>query len=177
MKQYTKFSKRASILFTASLLFSWIYYYLFLYAYLPDNSFTTSLYSFAQVLLLGVPILTVILLLSLLCIRKPKFRKLNTEISIFLAILFLLNLFTSIYSSHDYVVTGPFTVEELLQKDDSFYVLVTSDHTSQLLHCKAIHFKQLQSNNTYLITYLGNDLTTKVIPTITSVDSLSENPS
>ena len=154
MKQYTKFSKRASILFTASLLFSWIYYYLFLYAYLPDNSFTTSLFSFARVLLIGVPILTVLLLLSLLCIRKPKFRKLQTEISIFLAVLFLFNLFASIYNSHDYVITGQFTVDELLQKGDSFYVLVTSDHTSQLLHCKSVDFKKLQANNTYLITYL-----------------------
>lgn len=177
MKQYTKFSKHTSILFATSLLFSWIYYYLFLYAYLPDNSFTTSLYSFAKILLIGVPILTVLLLLSLLCIRKPKFRKLHTEISIFLAVMFLVNLFISIYSSHDYIVTGSFKVEELLQKEDSFYVLVTSDHTSQMLHCKATHFKQLKTNNTYLITYLGNDLTTAVVPTITSVDSLPKNPS
>lgn len=171
MKGYSRFAKHSSIVLTLLLALAWLYYYLSLYAYLPDHHWANSFLLFVKLLLSVIPILILLLLFSLLWIRKPRFRRLNTNISVYLTILFLLNLALSIYNSHHYTVTGCFVVTNLTQENTSCFVTISEEDTPTKLHCKLSDYRGLTTGESYTIRYLGNDLLKQTPPMILQIDS------
>lgn len=170
MKNFTRFAKNAIVILTCILLFSWPYYYLFLYHYVTSNPFTLSLFSFVSLVLNYLPIAALLLLFALLWVRKPKFRKLHTELTIFLTVLLLLNLLISFYSSHEMVITEDCLVTKLQYKKNLCLVTKGNDDDKLKLHCNHRFLSILEQGETFSITYIYNDLLQGSTPTIIQVD-------
>lgn len=173
MKKFTRFAKNAIVSLTCILLFSWTYYYLFLYHYVTSNPLTISLFSFVSLVLNYLPIAALLLLFALLWVREPKFKKLHTELTIFLLVLLLLNFTISLYSSHEMVITEECLVTKLQPKKNLCLVTKENDNDKIKLHCNHRFLSVLEQGETFSITYIYNDLLKKSTPTIIQVISMA----
>jgi len=171
MRSFTKFTMRFTVLLTLLLAVSWILYYLILYLYLPKDKTTESLHAWITIVLTVLPILILVLLFSLLLIRKPKFTKLHRNLSIYLTFLFLLNFMISIYDSHNQIITTNAIVSDFGTNEKPGYVIVKTPEKTIKLTCKKDDYHKLSPNTSYTIQYITNDLFTQMTPVIIQIQS------
>lgn len=172
MKGFTRFAMRVTILLTFLEAVSWILYYLMLYVYLPKNETTQSLHALITILLTVLPILNLLLLFSLLLVKKPKFQKLHTSLTVYLCLIFILNFLVSIYDSHNHLITTKAMVSDFGKTTNAGYVVVITPEKTLRLSCRKEFYSLLSPNTSYTIQYITNDLFEPLDPSIIQIETI-----